>query len=218
MPPGRAGWRAGTYHWDATYSGDTNNSSVQDNNDPAELVTVTAAGEFAFGAGWYTPSPSVGQTSFGFVVVPGPKSTYAGQLNVVTANRWWYQGNVASYGKTSKSQGLLAGTGSLYSWNAALNNGHGWHEQHRLVRHRHQLHRQRAAELLHTHHPDQGRDHHHLTGRRSHSRPHSACWTVPRGELGPPTARMRSSAACRPMAGRPELRDLRLSPLVPIAE
>ena len=123
--PGTTVQVAGTYQWDATYSGDTNNNSVSDNNDQAELVTVTAAGEFAFGAGWYTPSPSVGSTSFGFVVVPGPKSTYSGQLNVVTANRWWYQANVTSYGKTSKSEGLLAGTGSLYSWSSALNKGRG---------------------------------------------------------------------------------------------
>ncbi len=59
------------------------------------------------------------------MVVPGPKSTYSGQLNVVTANRWWYQANVTSYGKTSKSEGLLAGTGSLYSWSSALNKGRG---------------------------------------------------------------------------------------------
>jgi hypothetical protein len=32
---------------------------------------------------------------------------------------------VTSYGKTSKAQGLLAGTGSLYSWSSTLNKGHG---------------------------------------------------------------------------------------------
>ncbi len=31
---------AGVYQWDATYSGDNNNSAVSDNNDPAEQVTV----------------------------------------------------------------------------------------------------------------------------------------------------------------------------------
>ena len=30
----------GVYQWDATYSGDSNNSSTTDNNDPAEQVTV----------------------------------------------------------------------------------------------------------------------------------------------------------------------------------
>ena len=32
---------------------------------------------------------------------------------------------MTSYGKTSKAQGLLAGTGSLYSWNSTLNKGPG---------------------------------------------------------------------------------------------
>ena len=40
----------GTYQWDTTYSGDTNNNAVSDNNDQAEQVVVTepvSAGEFA---------------------------------------------------------------------------------------------------------------------------------------------------------------------------
>src|SRR5262249_38138242 len=32
-----------TYQWDATYSGDANNTAVSDTNDPAEQVTVSAA-------------------------------------------------------------------------------------------------------------------------------------------------------------------------------
>ncbi len=123
--PGTSVQVAGMYQWDATYSGDGNNNSVSDNNDPAEVVTVTAPGELSFGEGWYTPSASVGQTSFGFVVAQGPKSTYSGQLNIVTPGKWWYQANVTGYGKTSKTQGLLAGTGSLYSWNSTLDKGHG---------------------------------------------------------------------------------------------
>ena len=123
--PGTGVQFAGMYQWNATYSGDANNNSVSDNNNPAELVTVTAPGEFAAGVGSYTPSVSVGSTSFGFVVAQGAKGGYSGQLNVVTPNRWWYQANVTSYAKTSKTQGLLAGTGTLYSWNSALNKGRG---------------------------------------------------------------------------------------------
>src|SRR5262249_6376784 len=123
--PGTSVTLAGMYQWNATYSGDANNGSVSDDNDPAELVTVSAAGTFAVGVGSYTPSVSVGTTSFGFVAAQGPKSTYVGLLNVVTPNRWWYQANVTSYGKTSKTQGQLAGTGTLYSWNATLNKGRG---------------------------------------------------------------------------------------------
>ena len=44
---------------------------------------------------------------------------------MVVPNESWYQANVTSYGKTSTTQGLLAGIGSLYSWNSALNKGHG---------------------------------------------------------------------------------------------
>jgi hypothetical protein len=123
--PGTGVQYAGLYQWNATYSGDANNNSVSDNDNPDELVTVTAAGEFAVGGGWYTPSASVGSTSFGFVVTQGPRSTYSGQLNVVTPNRWWFQANVTGYGKTSKTQGQLSGTGTLYAWNATLNKGRG---------------------------------------------------------------------------------------------
>jgi hypothetical protein len=37
------GAAAGTYQWNATYSGDTNNNTASDDNDPAEQVTVTPA-------------------------------------------------------------------------------------------------------------------------------------------------------------------------------
>jgi hypothetical protein len=38
-----AGTVTGTYQWDATYSGDANNNAASDNNNPNELVTVSAA-------------------------------------------------------------------------------------------------------------------------------------------------------------------------------
>jgi hypothetical protein len=37
-----SGTAAGTYQWDATYSGDPFNTTVSDNNDPSERVTVTS--------------------------------------------------------------------------------------------------------------------------------------------------------------------------------
>jgi hypothetical protein len=70
---------AGTYQWDASYSGDGNNNVASDNNDPGEVVTFTAPGQLAFGSGWYT-IPGVGQTSFGFVVAQVPQNTYWDQL------------------------------------------------------------------------------------------------------------------------------------------
>ncbi len=44
---------------------------------------------------------------------------------MVTPGEWWFQANVTSYGKTSSTQGLLGGTGTLYWWESALNKGHG---------------------------------------------------------------------------------------------
>jgi subtilase family serine protease len=117
---------AGTYQWDASYSGDANNDVASDISDPAEVVTVTAAGELAFGGGWYTPVASLGPTSFGFVVAPAPhSSTYEGQLNVVVPGTWWFQANVTTFGQSSATQGLLDGTGSLYAWNSTLKKGRG---------------------------------------------------------------------------------------------
>lgn len=71
------------------------------------------------------PTPKA--TSFGFVVflAPHSKTTYQGQMVVVTPGKWWFQANVTSLGLTNTTQGLLAGTGSLYWWNSALNKGHG---------------------------------------------------------------------------------------------
>ena len=45
----------GTYQWDASYGGDTNNNSASDNNDPAEQVTVSPAQPSLVA----TPSPTV---------------------------------------------------------------------------------------------------------------------------------------------------------------
>jgi len=90
------------------------------------LACRTIAKDLAFGAGSYA-LPSVGTASFSFAVALAPHSpsTYVGQLNVITPGKWWFEGNVTSYGKTGSGHGLLAGTGSLYSWNSTLDRGHG---------------------------------------------------------------------------------------------
>ena len=47
----------GTYQWDATYSGDTNNNAVSDVNDTAEQITIGKANLTLF----TTPSPTIVQ-------------------------------------------------------------------------------------------------------------------------------------------------------------
>jgi YVTN family beta-propeller protein len=119
------GWANGVYTITASYAGTANCVA---STDTASLA-VTSPGQLAFGAGWYTVA-NVGQTSFGFVVAPAPHSTSTerGQLNVVTPGKWWFQASVTSYGKTSSTQGLLAGTGSLYVWDPTVNEHRGgWH-------------------------------------------------------------------------------------------
>jgi hypothetical protein len=123
-PPNTSVAFAGFYQWDASYSGDNNNVTVSDVNDPLEVVTVTAAGQVAFGDGWYSVAGAT--TNFGFTVYQLPRSSiYLGQLNVVTPGKWWFQANVTSLGLTSTTQALIGGTGTLYSWSASLNRGHG---------------------------------------------------------------------------------------------
>ena len=55
--------QAGTYQWNASYSGDNNNDSVSDDNDPTEQVAVSPAQPSLLG----TPSPTT--------VTPGPPVT-----------------------------------------------------------------------------------------------------------------------------------------------
>ena len=54
-----SGTVTGTYQWNATYSGDSNNASVSENNDPSERVTVNPA------------SPTVVTTASAPVKLPG---------------------------------------------------------------------------------------------------------------------------------------------------
>jgi|HubBroStandDraft_5_1064220.scaffolds.fasta_scaffold03959_4 hypothetical protein len=121
-----AGWQNGVYTLTATYAGAT----VGAVNCPAATTSaslaVTVSGQAAVGDGWYS-IPGAGLTNFGFVVAlkAHTASTYTGALAVIIPGKWLFQANVTSYGKTSSTQGLLGGTGTLYWWNAALNHGRG---------------------------------------------------------------------------------------------
>ncbi|HUB70985.1 MAG TPA: hypothetical protein VL984_11235 [Acidimicrobiales bacterium] len=120
------GWQDGVYAITASYAGAT----VGAVSCPAATTTgslaVTVPGQLAFGYGWYNVN-GLGATNFGFVVslAPHSKTSYVGELDVVTPGKWMLQANVTSYGKTSATQGLLGGTGSLYWWESSLNKGHG---------------------------------------------------------------------------------------------
>jgi hypothetical protein len=119
-----SGWTSGVYTITVTYAGTT----ACDASMSTAPLAVTAPGQFALGYGSYTPAASLGSTSFGFVVSQtkkGTATTYTGQLGLVTPGKWLFQANVTSFGLTSRTQGLLGGTGSLYWWNSSFNRGRG---------------------------------------------------------------------------------------------
>ena len=118
------GWENGVYTITASYAGTTTGTTQCAPVTTTASLAVISPGQFAYGFGRYTPVASLGPTSFGFVVAH-PKSSYQGQLSVVTPGKWWFQGNVTSFGLSGTTQGLLGGTGSLYWWVATLNRGHG---------------------------------------------------------------------------------------------
>ena len=120
------GWENGVYALTASYPGGQVGSVICPPATTTVSLAVTVPGQLAFGYGSYNV-PSLGATSFGFVVslAPGPKISYVGQLDVVTPGKWMFQANVTSFGLTSSTQGLLGGTGNLYWWDSALNKGHG---------------------------------------------------------------------------------------------
>ena len=70
----------GTYQWDASYSGDTNNNAVSDNNDSKEQVTVsTTSPEITFAAGasadaFVSPGSTTFSENIGFTDVTYPPS------------------------------------------------------------------------------------------------------------------------------------------------
>ena len=118
------GWENGVYGITASYAGTTTGTTQCAPVSTMATLAVTSPGQFALGSGWYTPVASVGTTSFGFVVTHS-KSSYQGELSVVTPGKWWFQANVTSFGLTGTTQALLGGAGSLYWWNTTLNKGHG---------------------------------------------------------------------------------------------
>jgi hypothetical protein len=121
-----SGWENGVYVMTVSYGGATIGATICAPTTTTASLAVTSPGQLAFGAGSYVV-PGAGTASFGFAVALArhSTSTYVGQLNVVTAGKWLFQANVTSYGKTGSAHGLLAGTGSLYSWNSKLDRGRG---------------------------------------------------------------------------------------------
>jgi predicted methyltransferase len=67
---------AGTYQWDATYSGDGNNATVSDTSDPAEQVTVNKARP-ALPAGPTTSTVTLGLTAPTLTDTATPAGGYA---------------------------------------------------------------------------------------------------------------------------------------------
>ena len=119
-----SGWQDGVYALTVSYAGATIGATVCAPATTTASLAVTVPGQLAFGAGSYSVA-NVGPTTFGFVVALAPHGSYVGQLDLVTPGKWWFQANITSYGKTSSTQGLVGGTGSLYWWDSALNRGHG---------------------------------------------------------------------------------------------
>ncbi len=121
-----AGWESGVYTLTASYAGATVGAVVCPAATTSASLTVTVAGQLAYGAGSYRV-PGVGQASFGFVVAlrAHTTSTYVGAIAMVVPGKWLFQASVTSYALTGSTSGSLAGTGTLYWWNAALNHGRG---------------------------------------------------------------------------------------------
>ena len=122
-PVSTTSWQRGVYVITASYAGAAQCAPAT----TTAALAVTSPGQFAFGGGRYVPVASLGSTSFGFGawLAPHSTTTYQGQLDVVTAGKWSFQANVTSFGKTSSTQALLGGTGSLFWWNPTLNHNHG---------------------------------------------------------------------------------------------
>jgi hypothetical protein len=117
------GWQEGVYTVIATYSGPAGCLASSD----SATLTVGSAGDAATGGGW-TNVPGLGRLNFGFTVhsVPNTSPTqYKGEFVMVNNGKWRLKGTLTSYVKTASNQGSASGTGTLYSWNQALNNGLG---------------------------------------------------------------------------------------------
>jgi alpha-tubulin suppressor-like RCC1 family protein len=120
------GWAEGVYTVTATFGPTTScgSASVQ-----AALI-VGSAGDSATGGGWYN-LPGSGRMNFGFTIQTVPNSSpaqYKGQFVLVNQQNWRLKGSFSgagAYAETAANQGAAAGTGDLYWWNQALNNGLG---------------------------------------------------------------------------------------------
>jgi hypothetical protein len=115
-------WLNGVYTLTVTVTGTSNCTGTSQ----TLTLAVTVPGQAAAGAGVF-PGTGSGPTSFGFVValVPHSTSTYVGAMSVLIPGKWLFTGSITGYGKTSSTQGLLSGTGTVSWWNATLNRGCG---------------------------------------------------------------------------------------------
>jgi YVTN family beta-propeller protein len=122
-PVSATGWQGGAYTLTATYAG---TPSCTGSTATAPL-SVSVAGQVAGGSGTYTV-PGSGSVSAGFAAVRIPwltPPTYVGSVTVINTGKWWFQGSVSVYTKSSASAGAISGTGRLSWWNPALNHGRG---------------------------------------------------------------------------------------------
>ena len=118
-----SGWASGGYTLTVTYAGTT----VCGGSTGMASLAVTAPGQFAYGYGSYTPSAGDGLDELRVRHRPdqeGHQRHLPRGLELATPGKWLFQANVTSLGLTG-TQGLLAGTGSLYWWNTTLNKARG---------------------------------------------------------------------------------------------
>ncbi|MHA3700892.1 MBG domain-containing protein [Jatrophihabitans sp. YIM 134969] len=115
------GWSVGARTVTVSTPG-TDNCLAASGSTPVAVVT---AGQVAVGAGTFVSS--AGTTAFALAAVPVARTTgkYVGGVSLTTPGAWWFTGAVATYTRTGAAQGTLTGSGTLWSWNAALNRGRG---------------------------------------------------------------------------------------------
>lgn len=115
------GWNEGVYTLKAAFVQDAQCRASED----TATLTVAQPGGAATGGGWFT-LPGVGRSNFGFTVRKASSTplTYKGQFLLINNGKWRLKGALNSYSKTL-TNGAAGGTGTLYTWNAALNGGLG---------------------------------------------------------------------------------------------
>jgi len=121
---GTTGWTEGVYAVTATFAGTANCAASSDQG----TLTVASPGDAANGGGWYTLS-GAGRVGLGLTVRQVPHSSpvaYTGHLLLMNNDKWKLRATVTSYGLLNHgTQGTVAGTGDLYSWDPTLNGGLG---------------------------------------------------------------------------------------------